>query len=154
MCHCAVGLVYHREPDIVELSLDDIRREGGKRGSVAVDPFPRVVHSCSQVLASLRAYLVGMPMSWLLRFGGLSVLSAVQNVSPSSAESGLRSVCGNRQVPPTQFSLYMDGVSTTFEKVHGGQSFFLVSPGIYDDWPGKFWFFFCFRCRCPFAWSS
>jgi hypothetical protein len=72
-------------------------------------------------------------MPWLLRFSGLSVLSAVQNVSPSSAESGLRSVCVNCQVPPTQFSLYMGGVSPVFEKVHGGQSFFLVSPGIYDD---------------------
>ncbi len=56
------------------------------------------------------------------------MLSVVQNVGPSSAESGLRSVCVNCQVPPTQFSLYMGGVSAAFEKVHGGQSFFLVSP--------------------------
>ena len=81
--------------------MDDIGREGGKRGSVAVDPFPRVIYSGTQILASLRAYLVGTTMSWLLRFDGLSTLSAVQNVSPSPAESGLRSVCVNRQVPPT-----------------------------------------------------
>ena len=80
------------------------------------------------------------------------MLSPVQNVGPSSAESGLRSVCGNCQVPPTQSSLYMGGVSAAFEKVHGGQSFFLVFPDIYDDWPGKFWF--VFDWLHPLAWSS
>ena len=62
ICNCAVGLGYNRESVIVQLSLDDIGGEGGKRGSVAVDPFPRVVHSCTQILASRRAYLVGMPV--------------------------------------------------------------------------------------------
>jgi hypothetical protein len=36
----------------------------------------------------------------------------------------------------------MGGVSTALEKVHGSQSFFLVSPGIYDDWHGRILFFF------------
>jgi hypothetical protein len=46
----------------------------------------------------------------------------------------------------------MGGVSAAFEKVHGGQSFFLVFPDIYDDWPGKFWF--VFDWLHPLAWSS
>jgi hypothetical protein len=36
----------------------------------------------------------------------------------------------------------MGGVSTALEKVHGSQSFFLVSPDIYDDWHGRILFFF------------
>jgi hypothetical protein len=81
-------------------------------------------------------------MPWFLRVDGLSMLSAVEDIAPSPAESGFRGVCVSRQVPPTEFSLYVGGVSTALEKVHGSQSFFLVSPGIYDDWHGRILFFF------------
>jgi hypothetical protein len=76
-------------------------------------------------------------MSWLLRFGGLSVLSAVQNVGPSSAESGLRSVCGNCQFPQTQFSLYMDGVSVVLRKCTGTSLSFLCLLASMTIGPGS-----------------
>ena len=98
--------------------MDDIRREGGKRGGVSVDPFPRKVYSCAQMFTTIRAYLVGMSMSWFLRVGGLSMLSAVKNIAPSPAESGFRGVCVNRQVPPTKFSLCMGGVSTALDEMY------------------------------------
>ena len=88
MCNRTVWLSYHRESRIVQLSLDDIGREGGERGGVSVDPFPRVVYSCAQIFAALSAYLVGSLMPWLLRVDGLSMLSAVEDIAPSPAESG------------------------------------------------------------------
>ncbi len=88
MCNRTVWLCYHRESRIVQLSLDDVGWEGGERGGVSVNPFPRVVYSCAQIFAELSAYLVGSLVPWLLRVGGLSMLSAVKDIAPSSAESG------------------------------------------------------------------
>ncbi len=101
------------------MSLDDIGREGGKRGGVSVDPFPRIVYSCTQIFAVLRAYLVGILMTWLLRVGGLSMLSVVKNIAPSPVESGFRGVCVNHQVPPTEFSFYVSGVPAALDEMYG-----------------------------------
>ena len=119
MCNRAVWLGYHRESRIVQLSLDGIGREGGERGGVSVDPFPGIVYSCTQIFAALSAYLVGILMPWLLRVGGLSMLSAVKNIAPSPAESGFRGVCVNRQVPPPEFSFYVSGVPAALDEMYG-----------------------------------
>ena len=88
MCNRTVWLGYYRESRVAQLPLDDVGWEGGERGGVSVDPFPRVVYSCAQIFAALSAYLVGSLMPWLLRVDGLSMLSAVKDIAPSSAESG------------------------------------------------------------------
>jgi hypothetical protein len=46
------------------------------------------------------------------------MLSVVKNITPSPAEFGFRGMCVNRQVPPTEFSLYVGGVLTVFDEVY------------------------------------
>ncbi len=119
MCNRTVWLGYHRESRIVQLPWDDVGWEGGERGGVSVDPFPRVVYSCAQIFTALSTCLDGAFMPWFLRVDGLPMQSAVKNIAPSPAESGFRGVCVNRQVPPTEFSLYVGGVSTALDEMYG-----------------------------------
>ena len=74
---CKIDFYYLVESNIVQLSLDEVGREGERRGSATMDPFPRVVYSCPQIFVSRGVYLFGVPVPWLLRFGELSMLSPV-----------------------------------------------------------------------------